>query len=125
MPYVLIVDDVPDNSEPIQIFLGRHDFETKSVRNGVEALAELGARVPDAVVLDYRMPAMDGITLLEVMRSYLRWRTVPVVLISAYASEQDRERAKVLGACCTLKRPMQTMEPLLECLRKALSGRGG
>jgi CheY-like chemotaxis protein len=97
MPYVLIVDDQPDSSEIIERFLNMKGFKTVAVPNGREALGALVDGSPDALVLDVRMPEMDGISLLEILRSYLRWNHLPVILLSAHASRDDIDRAKELG----------------------------
>lgn len=120
MAHILIVDDVPDNRETIQTFLERHGYTTSCAPNGAAALVQLGTHIPDAVVLDYRMPEMDGITLLEVMRSYLRWSHIPVILISAYANEQDISRAKTLGAYRTFAKPLADLGELMDSLEGAM-----
>ena len=97
MPYVLIVDDEPDSSEFVERYLQREGYRTATVPNGRAALAALINGQPDAVVLDVRMPEMDGIALLEVMRSYLRFTKLPVVLLTAHANKQQIARAKELG----------------------------
>jgi CheY-like chemotaxis protein len=97
MPYVLIVDDEPDSSEFVQVYLEREGYQTGCVPNGREALAALINGHPDAMILDVRMPEMDGIALLEVLRSYLRWTKLPVILLTAHANKQQVERARELG----------------------------
>src|SRR4051812_46846854 len=81
MSSVLVVDDEPDGAEVVQRALQRAGMTARSVANGQEALRELMSDTPDAVVLDMRMPEMDGISLLEILRSYLRWYHLPVVLL--------------------------------------------
>src|SRR5438045_6793484 len=89
MAYVLVVDDEPDSSEFVERFLEREGHRTTIVPNGREALAALINGRPDAMVLDVRMPQMDGIALLEVLRSYLRWTKLPVILLTAHANEDQ------------------------------------
>lgn len=97
MSYVLIVDDEPDSSEFVSLYLRRLGFTTRCVANGRAALQALVNQTPDAVVLDVLMPEMDGISLLEVLRSYLRWYNLPVVVLSAHANKKQLERARQLG----------------------------
>ena len=97
MAYVLIVDDEPDSSEFVERYLQKEGHRTECVPNGREALAALINQRPDAVILDVRMPEMDGIALLEVLRSYLRWNQLPVILLTAHANKQQIERAKELA----------------------------
>jgi CheY-like chemotaxis protein len=97
MSYVLIVDDEPDASEFVERFLRRSGYRTTCVPNGRAALRALVEDYPDALILDVRMPEMDGIALLEVLRSYLRWKVLPVVLLTAHANPQQIARARELG----------------------------
>ena len=64
-------------------------------------MAALSAQTPDVVVLDYKMPEMDGISFLEVIRCYLRWQTLAVILLTAYPSGYHIKRAVELGVCKT------------------------
>lgn len=97
MPYVLIVDDEPDSSDFVATFLKKAGYKAQSVPNGRDALKALIEEYPDAVVLDVRMPGMDGISLLEILRSYLRWESIPVVVLTAHASAAQIQRARELG----------------------------
>ena len=97
MSQILVVDDDADTAEVTAQFLRRVGHQVRSVPNGREALAALSELVPDVAVLDVRMPEMDGITFLEVMRCYLRWETVPVILITGYPDDPRLTRAQKLG----------------------------
>lgn len=97
MSKVLIVDDDSDGSEVVATFLRRCGHAVDCVTNGQRAMSALMSSKPAAVVLDLRMPKMDGLMLLQVMRSYLRWVEMPVILLSAYASEEQCRQAKEMG----------------------------
>ena|SRR5438874_13115770 len=97
MSKVLIVDDDHDGSEMVATFLRKCGHSVDWVPNGHKAMAALMSGKPAAVVLDLCMPQMDGIMLLEVMRSYLRWVEMPVILLSAFANEEQCRQAKELG----------------------------
>jgi CheY-like chemotaxis protein len=96
MPHVLIVDDDCDGSEAVARFLRRAGHQIECVPNGREAMRALLESKPDAVVLDVRMPEMDGLTLLEVLRSYLRWSHLPVIVLSAFITPEQSDRAQEL-----------------------------
>jgi CheY-like chemotaxis protein len=120
MPYVLIVDDEPDSSEFVERYLQREGYRTACVPNGRAALGALINGHPDAVVLDVRMPEMDGIALLEVLRSYLRFTKLPVVLLTAHASKQQIERARQLGVKHVLHKANFTLVQLQRALEDIL-----
>jgi len=97
MAHVLVVDDEGDSIDFVVRFLNRVGHRTTSAPNGQEALRLLLTERPDAIVLDVRMPQMDGISLLEVMRSYLRWHNLPVILVTAHATPEQLTAARGMG----------------------------
>jgi CheY-like chemotaxis protein len=125
MAYVLIVDDEPDSSEFVARFLEREGHRTACVANGRAALGALINGRPDAVVLDVRMPEMDGITLLEVLRSYLRWHKLPVILLTAHANKHQIERAKQLGVHHIFHKANFTLVQLLKALEEIVPPKEG
>jgi CheY-like chemotaxis protein len=120
MAYVLIVDDEPDSSEFVQRFLDREGYRTSCVPNGRAALGALINGRPDVVVLDVRMPEMDGLTLLEVLRSYLRWTKLPVILLTAHADKTEIDRAKQLGVEHIFHKANFTLVQLLRAIQDSL-----
>ena len=97
MAHVLVVDDDLDSGEGLARLLRRRGHRATALPNGREALAVLMGATPDLIVLDLRMPQMDGLMFLDVVRSYLRLQHVPVLLLTAYADSADVSRAKDLG----------------------------
>jgi DNA-binding response OmpR family regulator len=84
---VLIIDDDRDSLDAVAGYLAKAGHSVRCACSGAEALNLLSDAVPQAVVLDVRMPDMDGIALLGVMRSYLTWATVPVALFTAFPDD--------------------------------------
>jgi len=113
MAVVLLVDDDPDSSEVVCRFLRRAGHRVTWKQNGHEALSALSNDTPDVVILDARMPEMDGIGFLEVIRCYLRWQTLPVILFTAYAEGTHIRRAIELGVRKTLVKGQCKFEELL------------
>src|SRR3954451_22524151 len=97
MSHVLVVDDEPDGREFVVQCLGRHGHRVTCAQDGQDALSKLLTSSPDAVVLDVRMPNMDGVSLLEIMRSYLRWHPAPVISPSPPASPADIAKMRARG----------------------------
>jgi CheY-like chemotaxis protein len=118
MPHILIVDDDPDACEVATRLLAQDGYEVRSVPNGREALAELVSDTPDLVLLDLRMPEMDGLTLLEVIRSYLRWSELPVIIVTAYANDPSATRAAQLGVKHVFAKANYRLEDLLARVRE-------
>jgi len=93
MASVLIVDDNPDSCEVVARYLERSGHAVVCVPNGRLALHALTSETPDVVLLDLMMPEMDGAGFLQVVRSYLRWADLPVVILTAYPDSPQLSRA--------------------------------
>ena len=88
MSRILLVDDDPSGTEPVLRYIQRSGFDVATARDGREALSALSAgESPDLILLDVSMPGMSGLELLRVLRSYLRWQGIPVILLTAYADQ--------------------------------------
>src|SRR3954468_24132668 len=85
MPTVLFVDDDLAGSEPVALYLQRAGYVVVRATNGRDGLAALTGPTPDLILLDVRMPKMDGLEFLAILRSYMRWQHIPVILLTAYA----------------------------------------
>ena len=118
MGHVLIVDDDLDAAEMLGQFLRGAGHKVRSVPNGREALAALSEDIPDVAILDVRMPEMDGITFLEVMRCYLRWETVPVILITGFPDDPRLARASRLGIRKTFVKASYSLEDVLAAVNE-------
>ena len=97
MAIVLLVDDDSDSREVLAKHLRRAGHMVRVSPNGHEAMAALTSERPDVVILDYKMPKMDGISFLEVIRCYLSWQELPVILLTAYPDGQHIKKAVELG----------------------------
>jgi CheY-like chemotaxis protein len=122
MAYVLVVEDEGDSRDFVGRFLERAGHRVISAENGRRALQRLLNETPDVVVLDIRMPELDGIGLLEVLRSYLRWHTLPVIVLTAHASNPELDRARELGVCRIFQKANFNLADLGTAIDDVLSG---
>lgn len=98
MSYVLVVDDDADAREAVARYIQKRGHRVACAANGREAIKALvESPTPDAVILDARMPEMDGVSFLEVIRCYLRWQSLPVFMLTAFAEGTHIRRAGQLG----------------------------
>jgi CheY-like chemotaxis protein len=119
MSHVLVVDDEPDSREFVARSLGKSGHRVTCAADGQDALSKLLISSPDAVVLDVRMPRMDGVSLLEVMRSYLRWHPVPVVVLSAHATPEQLAKMRELGVARVFRKAEFTLADLTQAVAQA------
>jgi CheY-like chemotaxis protein len=123
MPSVLVVEDERDSAEFVTRFLERKGYAVTWEIDGHAAMKSLIYNTPDVVVLDVRMPKVNGVSLLETMRSYLRWYDLPVVLLTAHATPADLARARELGVRHVLHKANFTLHDLGEAVEE-LTGVG-
>jgi len=83
MNSVLVVDDEDDARKLLARYLEKLGYNVRQAPSGKAALSEIINHQPDVVILDLMMPDMDGPSLLEVVRAYLRLESLPVVVLSA------------------------------------------
>jgi CheY-like chemotaxis protein len=84
----------------------------------------LTTKTPDVVVLDLRMPEMDGITFLEVIRCYLRWSTLPVIVLTALPDGPTIVRAEQLGVRYIFRKSQFRLEDLAHAVEQCLPESG-
>lgn len=94
-------------------------FEARGFDDGVSFWSALQTQKPDLVVLDVMLPGVDGIELLQRMKSSAELRTIPVVMATAKGAEYDRIRGLDLGADYYLVKPFGVME-LVSCVKAVL-----
>jgi CheY-like chemotaxis protein len=120
MAFILIVEDNADACEPLSRFLEKAGHEVKCVPNGREALAQVLAKPPDVVLLDLLMPEMDGPSFLEVIRSYLRIQSLPVVIWTALVDSPMVDRARALKVNSILAKGKAGFEEIQRAIEEAV-----
>jgi two-component system response regulator AtoC len=119
----MVVDDEGDSREFVSRFLARTGHRVSAAQDGQDALHKLLHERPDLLVLDVRMPTMDGVGLLEIMRSYLRWHHVPVVVLSAHATNEQLEKMKGMGVRHVLHKANFSLDALGAAIDEELAAR--
>ncbi len=115
---VLIVDDDRRMARTIYDILKVKGFEAVQAYSGEEAVEKVRSEKPDCVLMDVRMPGMNGIEVLKIIKKLSP--DLPVVLISAYATEEQAAEGKRQGAYTVLTKPvdLQIVLSFLNILRK-------
>lgn len=118
MGSILVVDDDGDSRDAVARYLSKAGYAVRSARNGREALVAVATTVPDVIILDARMPEMSGLEFLQVIRSYLRWSTVPVVLLTGFDQGAHIDRARDFGVGCIFLKASFQLADLLACVNQ-------
>src|SRR4029453_4593729 len=116
---ILIVDDEPLNVDYIQQELEDLGHETISARNGKEALARIDSDAPDLVLLDVRMPVMDGFEVCRRLKSSDATRLIPIIIMTTLDGIEDRIKGIEMGAADFLTKPVNPRE-LMARIRTSL-----
>jgi CheY-like chemotaxis protein len=95
---LLIVDDAGVSRSVLGMMLGRMGFATDFAKDGAEALSQLAAAAFDLILLDVRMPGMDGFEVLERLKADPLLKEIPVVMISGLDDMPSIVRCVKLGA---------------------------
>jgi signal transduction histidine kinase/DNA-binding NarL/FixJ family response regulator len=107
---VLVVDDVPSNRDVLIQLLKPEGFTIREAVNGQEALELFESWSPHLVLMDIRMPVMDGLAAIQTIREKAGGRTTPVIGLSASAFEEDRKIVLESGADDFIAKPIREVE---------------
>ncbi|WP_407836854.1 response regulator [Streptomyces sp. DSM 116496] len=116
MTRVLVVDDEPQIVRALVINLKARKYEVDAAADGASALELAAARHPDVVVLDLGLPDMDGVEVIKGLRG---WTRVPILVLSARHSSDEKVEALDAGADDYVTKPFG-MDELLARLRAAV-----
>jgi len=101
---VLVVDDDQSMVKTICDILRIGGFGAEPAYSGEEALEKVKGEVPDCVLMDIKMPGINGVEALRMIKEFSP--DLPVVLMSAYATDEQEEEARKLGALALLSKPI-------------------
>ena len=112
-PLILVVEDDAPVRNLITTTLKAHDYKFITAQNGNNAIMEASSHNPDIVLLDLGLPDMDGVEVIERIRT---WSDMPIIVISARSEDKDKIDALDAGADDYLTKPF-SVEELLARLR--------
>ena len=106
-PYILLVDDDPNISRLVQLYLEKEGFEVKTADRGDDALSEFRKLPPDLMLLDVMLPGMDGWQVLKAIRKTSK---IPIIMLTAKDETFDKVLGLELGADDYITKPFDTKE---------------
>jgi DNA-binding NtrC family response regulator len=113
---VLLVDDEEEFVKSLSERLQIRDLDSELAYNGEQAMQLVTDEVPDVMVLDLKMPGIDGMEVLRRVKS--QYPKVQVIILTGHGSEKDEEEARKLGAFEYLQKPVD-IELLVNTLKRA------
>ena len=118
---VLIAEDEVDTAKLIQTFVEARGFSTAVAYNGLEALEKVEQDIPDLILLDLKMPKMDGFEVINRLKKDSKTDKIPIIVITSYDVPGTREKCYLLGANEFLTKPIseeKLIEEIMGQLRK-------
>jgi len=122
-PYVLIVEDEAPLVTLLRYNLEKQGFRVEDAGDGGEALTRITEAPPDLLLLDWMLPTMSGIELCRQLRRRPNTRTLPIIMLTARAEDQDAVRGLDTGADDYITKPFNT-EALIARIRALLRRSG-
>ncbi|WP_017296992.1 response regulator [Nodosilinea nodulosa] len=109
---ILLVDDTPDNLRVLSAMLTNQGYEVRKALNGQRAIASVQSDPPDLILLDIKMPGMDGYAVCQNLKADPKTCEVPIIFISALDDALDKVKAFAVGGVDYVTKPFQEMEVL-------------
>ena len=109
---ILIVDDEPFNLDLLEQELEEQNYTIERANDGAEALDKVPVFQPDLILLDYMMPKMNGLEVLRRLREDALYKSIPVILLTAKATQEDKVRGLDAGADDYVIKPFDSFELL-------------
>jgi DNA-binding NtrC family response regulator len=113
---VLLVDDEEEFVQSLAERIRMRELGSEIAINGNEALAKLGENLPDVMILDFYLPGIDGLTILEQVKK--KYPEVQVVMLTAHGTPELEKKARDLGAFDYLQKPVG-IDKLTKTIEKA------
>lgn len=110
---ILIVDDQPDNLRTLTAILRHEQYRVRQALSGKVALAAIQAAPPELLLLDIRMPDMDGYQLCSLLKANPATSEIPIIFLSALNDVNDKVKAFAAGAADYITKPFQAEEVLV------------
>lgn len=121
---ILAVDDEPELTDLMHYHLVRAGHHVTTASNGWEAIHAVRANRPDIILLDLMLPDLDGFGVCEILRREAATATIPIIIVSAWASTDSRNLGLELGALDYITKPFSPQE-LVERVNRLLHARAG
>jgi len=109
-PVILIVDDERPYVDLLGELLEKYGLEAQTAYDAGDALFRLRAKKPDLILMDLKMPQMDGLSLIDRLRSNRKWQKIPIIVVSAKTGREDQKAALDAGANRFLTKPFSSKD---------------
>lgn len=106
-PHILIAEDFEDNRIALKLMLKLAGFDTCEAEDGPQAVAMVRREKPDLVLMDISLPGLDGLEVTRQLRAEAEFAQLPIIIISAYDDQINRDQAQAAGGTAYLSKPIE------------------
>ncbi|MCH8919749.1 MAG: response regulator [Chloroflexi bacterium] len=118
---ILIAEDDPVSLKLVRDVLQANGYETKEVTSGEEAVVKAVQSKPDLIVMDIRLPGIDGLEATRRLKSDPSTEEIPIIAVTAHAMPEDEARILEAGCQAYLSKPLRFAE-FISVVNGLLSG---
>jgi two-component system, cell cycle response regulator DivK len=116
---ILVVEDQPDNRQIIRDMLAPTDYEIAEVESGEEALTAIAKQRPDLILMDIRLPIMDGYTATSQIKADPALRSIPIIAVTSHALDGEEQTARAAGCDGYVPEPYSPRQLLAKICQQA------
>ncbi len=117
---ILLIEDNEANRRLMSDYLSYCGYSVFALEEGTHLAVTIERFCPQIILLDLKLPVIDGYALLEQLQQRDDWKRIPTIVVSAYAFQRDQQRAIDLGARRYLVKPIRLAQ-LTEAIREELA----
>ncbi|MEM8672753.1 MAG: EAL domain-containing protein [Cyanobacteria bacterium P01_G01_bin.67] len=110
---ILVVDDVADNLQILATTLSKEGYQVRCARNGSTAIRGANTILPNLILLDIKMPDIDGYQVCQKLKANEQTRDIPIIFLSALNDVLDKIKAFEVGGVDYISKPIQIKEVLV------------
>ena len=116
---ILVVDDDKKNRYLVSFLLEKEGFEVVIATNGLEGVEAARKQQVDLIIMDMKMPKMDGHEATRRIRRLKKYKSIPIIALTSYAMTEDKEKAMKAGCTEYMSKPI-TPETFTKEIKKFL-----
>ncbi len=116
---ILVVDDDKKNRYLVSFLLEKEGFEVVIATNGLEGVEVAKKQQVDLIIMDIKMPKMDGYEATKRIRRLKKYKSIPIIALTSYAMMEDKEKAMKAGCTGYMSKPI-TPETFTKEIKKFL-----
>ncbi|NOY69778.1 MAG: response regulator [Deltaproteobacteria bacterium] len=120
---ILIVEDDTQNRKLVKELLATRGYRIIEAENGKQGVVLAAEKKPDLILMDVQMPVMNGLDAMKIIKADDDTKSIPVILLTAFAMKEDKERFCKSGCDGYITKPMDTRK-FIKIIGEYLAGAG-